>query len=396
MTWGVKKEELLALSRKQTCEAVSRQLPTADDALVSEDERWRLQWALYNHRQVLISELILKIMVVYGVTISHPSLRLAILALVDFSSPYEKQAENFVLRSITVGSQIPASDLDEADLVATSILAYSTFWLRRTRRGLRHELPSCSIHSKRFFELMRKLAPEGKRTISRYAFGRHWLALMALAFGSSNLSDDDPPDWEQVHFASEIFDLNDLATWTDAFAFNPNQLIASKAGINYHCRIILKSFILFLEHALDGSLPRNKLQKTILHNSALALSAIDSSPFHQQIICALDYSGINKFSNIWHVCPGFSCLPLWVTLRNFYSASLLAVLMLGSDNILKSAKLDEAAFHASRLMFEVSQYYDPRVAREWDISLWSIMFSVVASLVYPVSQVTQGFLFHSD
>ena len=403
MTWGAKKEELLALSRKQTCGDISRQLPTADDTLVSEDERWRLQWVVCNQdRFFLLGELIMKIMAVYGVTICHPSLRLAVLALADFSSPYEKQAENFVLRSIAVGSQIPASDLNEADLIATSLLAFGTYWLRVERRRLQHKLPSCWIHLKRFCELMKKLAPEGKQSISRCAFGREWLFFLDLVYHSTPLYGDDPSGWELLLFASQIFDLRDFATWTDAFGcWDATQFSALTAAwarvINHHFLVIGKSFSLLAEHGFDENLPENELQKTILRNSLLALSAIDSSPFHQQMVCAFNHAGSNTFShNGMKTTRHIDFFQLRVCLRNFYAAGLLVTLILGADNISKSSKLDEAAFHASRLTFEVCQYYDPRVATDWSISAWNVMFVAVASIVYPVSQVTQGCLFSSD
>ena len=402
MTWGAKKEVLLALSGKHTCGDVSRQLPTADDTLVSEDERWRLQWAVCNLDWISWRGLLTKIMAVYGVTISHPSLRLAVLASVDLASPYEKQTENFVLRSIAAGSQIPASDLDEADLIATSLLAVETYWLRYGGRRLQHKLPSCSIHVKRFCELMKKLAPEGKQSISRCAFGRHWLAFLGLVNSRAPFYYDDPSSWELLLLASRLFDLHDFATWTDAFTlYDANHLdVSTLAWINaiwLHCRVIWKTLFPLLEHDFDESLPKNELQKTILGNSLLALSTIDSWPFHQQIVCTLNHTGINKFSHIKTQTNGnVRALSLWEALRDFYASCLLVTLILGADNISKSAKLDEAAFHASRLTLEVSQYYDPRVATKWWTSARNIMFVAVASIVYPVSQVAQGGLFPLD
>jgi len=391
MTWGVKKEASIPWSKWQARLEVSRQLPTADDAILNEVEGLRFNWFFSIRYPTWLGKLLQNVLAFYKSTASGASLRSAIFAYFDESTPYQKQREFFLHRSIALGSKKSASDLDESDLIASSLLGHVTMRLAFRERTLQYKIPSRSTHLKRFLELMKKLLAEANGNVSQYAFGQYWFFFILVAIRATPLDRANQSILELFQLSGRLFDIFDLPTWNKIFGrLFPNDcwtsnVLAWREAIVHHGYLLMQSFWTWLERRRDRKSTENLIPRTELENMRRALSMIELSEVHQQILHVLTCAGMGRFHQV-----RIQRVNVWFVVRNYRGNMLLLTLMLDGDTLLQAASQPSASVYACNAVLEIAPYYDTGIPPDTYTSIYNIHLTVLASLVYPISRVPQG------
>ena len=425
MQHGPKKEKLLQLANKAAalerlpepdhpCEDdkslqlainappvdVSRSLPTSDYAVLTQDVKWRLAWLFDDRRAGWVPQLLRKIFMAYGRTISCHSLRFAILAYTDDALPYEKQRERYLRCAIhAIAQKAKSSGAEEGEFLATSMISLATQRLALKTSKPKDPAPLASrlLHLRWFHGLMYKFEDETNGNISGYTFGQHWSLFLYLITSCYPLDRAEESVWDGFNQSNRLLRLDRFETWCDAMlklAPCNEQLQSSQMAwqpaIGYRNTIIHMSFGKMLENSEDSI---SDPQRTTLQTARCALACIERSEIHHQIWHRIyDPPGIDKFSSspMLSAYTSLTIFEAWLWLRHFQMNQLLLTLMLDADHILHAANLPNAVLRANSVIQEVFLLVVKGIARDVDDKAWDILHTVICCLVYPVAQDREG------
>ena len=195
------------------------QVPPPDDAVIDELDARRLHYLRTCYfKSTSHLNLFQKVMAFYGPTIQPSSLRFAILAILDVICPFRGPPGDYLISAGKVLAKKPLSSLDEADLLAISLvscLKTSSLLLHSPAyHRILDRLPSCSFLSRTFLCTMKMLLEKSGGLVTSYPFANFWrylstfvLRLPAFAFGETI--------WELLGLISQHFGGIDLALCFD-------------------------------------------------------------------------------------------------------------------------------------------------------------------------------------
>jgi hypothetical protein len=386
MKWGDEKEKSLASPGNPPNAEVPRQLPPAAEAVISEHERWRLDWMFHN---VLpngsFGNLIRDIMILYGPTVSNPQLRLAMLAHCDWACPYDRQFETFLFGSISAASKKGPSDLDETDLIVTALLIMAIRDAASMGLKLQHQVPSRTVLLKWVLDLLKKLVRKANGNVSQYLFGQYWMYLLVRALRDVPYDRTDASALDLVRFAHQLFDMSHSST-ANTF-FDVDERVESwKSTVSYHYTIAIRWFWMLLENGNDGRLPAYELHRTMLQDAKRTISELESSGIYQSLLFDVDQARIGGYLNKDYGF-GDTYSVTWRRLKTVLASNLAITLMLGGDNVLQSAGLPEVAISASQLVLEIAKHYKANIRMSVSGHSFNILWTATACLAHPISRV---------
>lgn len=386
MTWGEEKEKSLASPKKPANVEVPRQLPPAPEAVVSERERWRLDWMFHN---VLpngyFGNLIRNIMIVYGPTVSNPQLRLAMLAHCDWACPYERQFETFLHGSISAASKKAPSDLDETDLIATALLIMAIRVAASMGLKLRHQVPSRTVLLKWVLKLLKKLVREGNGNVSQHLFGQYWMYLLVRALRDVPYDRTDASALDLVRLTHQYFDMSHSPAANIVFDVDV-RIENWKSTVSYHYTIAIRWFWMLLENGNDGRLPAYELHRTMLQDAKRTISELESSGIYQSLLFDVDQARIGGYLNKDYGF-GDTYSVTWRRLKTVLASNLAITLVLGGEDVLQSAGLPEIAISASQLVLEIFKHYKAKIRMSVSGHSFNILWTATACLAHPISRV---------
>lgn len=396
MKWGPKTEETLQLVKN---------LPIASDAIVNDDDGWRLHYLRSAFIPTWNFGLFQKLVTVYGPTITCPPLRLAVLAWFCPGLPYRNQRADYIVRAMDALAKTRVYNLGEGELLAVAFLAISIryhYILEGESTASETQIPASSLQLRWFTAILRRLMSNGMPTAGN-DFGGSWLHIIFTIVLSAPYNLEGIAFWElldvarpllrpsSLNFCSEYFshcmpvnpaDLRPTDTWNNREAW--------AIIINLNLRIALIGLSTVLRHEINLDYDRDPLVLAGLHDAREMNNSVETSPIHRdssfEFLATLPSDAISAVDLTYEPMDrvrGFLVGRLHQVTR------MLLALLLDGQRLKEGLSSPQAVQDAPFVILDAQIILSLQAVDKYDQRL-HILFVLIAALVHSVSKITEG------
>ena len=389
------------------------QVPPPDDVVIDELDARGLHYLRTSYfKSTSHLNLVQKAMAFYGPTIQPSSLRFAILAIVDWISPFRGPPSEYLISAEKMLAKKPLSLLDEADLLAISLLSY----LKRSSplvhspayHRILDRLPSCSFLSRTFVCTMKMLLEKSGGLVTSYPFANFWRYLSIFVLKLPAFSFDETI-WELPGLISQHFGGIDLALcFDDTKALNTAKSFGVAVSdawywqsafgdlLVWNARVATIGFVQVIQKDLKHDFARTHLLLDALVDVRARILSLE--------ITSLYFDMMREPRAQWITLEGLFGPRVDISIfrvNAFYWTKLILALVLDGSTI-QQATATQGAFEAALgVIFTIEFFFSspfPMLASDhsWQqayldrSATYMVSDLFTATLVYPISQNILG------